>query len=309
MFKFHTRLTLDDSIDFKRESGWSLDDPYSFRQWYNEDITGKPNLLIVVGDSWSWGDHLGDIDWETKFDDPVRLTQNYGRKLSDKLDADWVGLTRPGASNYWMWRKLAEVIPEIHRVRDQYHQIYLVVTLTEDLRETWYPNEYETLASDFGIDIMEYYKALYADSESLLDFLHKVQHYLFDNFESLFAEIPFVKTVMCRAFTDNLMSTTHLLDKTWCDVFQDDVQYTDYQKPVMFLGEMAIGPMLDKIFPSQSKTQELQSRREFVDMMDVVATRWNFLAYSKYNMFGSTNHPTPEGHQVWADYLYTQLTK
>lgn len=308
MFKFHTELTYDVSLDFC-SPGWSSDNPYSFRQWYNEDITGKPNLLIVVGDSWSWGDHLGEIDWKTKFDDPVRLTQNYGRKLSDSLNADWVGLTKPGASNYWMWRRLKEVLPEIHRVREQYRRIFIVVTLTEDLRETWYANEYETLYSDYGIDVIGKYTELYSGSASLMEFMAKTQEFLFKNFEDLFREIPFAKPVVSRAFTDNLVTTEHLLEKTWCDVFQDNVQYTDYQKPVMFLGQMAINPLLEKIFPSQGKDKELQSKMEFIELMDKVATRWNFLAHSKYNMFGSTNHPTPEGHSLWADYLYAQLTK
>lgn len=309
MFKFHTKLTFDQSIDHKNEAGWSPDDPYSFRQWYHEDITGKPNLLIVIGDSWSWGDHLGEIDWVTKFDDPVRLTQIYGRKLSDKLDADWVGLTRPGASNYWMYHRLHDVIPEIQRVQNQYQNVYLVITLTEDLRETWYPYEYERLKDDCGIDLINVYKEFYGTNENLLGFLSAVQRYLFSNFETLINQVPFVKAVISRAFTDNLVQSNYLLDKTWCDVFQDTVQYNDYQKPVMFLGQMAVDPLLTVIFPSQGKEKELQSKIEFIELMDRVATRWNFLAYSKYNMFGSTNHPTPEGHQIWADYLYTQLTK
>lgn len=308
MFKFHTKLSFDESIDHKSE-GWDPENRYSYRQWYHEDITGKDNLLIVVGDSWSWGDHLGQIDWETKFDDPVRLTQIYGRKLADKLDADWVGLTRPGASNYWMYQRLHEVIPEINRVKPQYKKVYLVITLTEDLRETWYPYEYERLNEVCGISIIDEYKKFYSDSSSLTDFLVKVQEFLFANFESLIVQMPDVTVGISRAFTDNLVTSTYLLPKTWCDVFQDDVKYDDYQKPVLFLGQMAVDPLLNVIFPSQGKGKELQSKIEFIELMDRVATRWNFLAHSKYNMFGSTNHPTPEGHQLWADYLYTELTK
>lgn len=301
-------MTFEDSIDFKTDT-WSLNNPCSFRQWYNEDITGKPNLLIVIGDSWSWGDHLGEIDWKTKFDDPVRLTQIYGRKLSDRLNADWVGLTRPGASNYWMYQRLYEVIPEICRVHNQYKNIYVVITLTEDLRETWYPNEYEMLKDKCGIDLIKEYKNFYSTSQSLEDFLTKVQEFLFNNIEDLLAQIPFVRAAISRAFTDNLVNSTHLLEKTWCDIFQDEVKFDDYQKPVMFLGQMAVDPLLNVIFPSQGKDRELQSKIEFIELMERVATRWNFLAYSKYNMFGSTNHPTPEGHQVWANYLYQELTK
>lgn len=309
MFNFHTTLTFEQSIDHRNPAGWDPQDPYSYRQWYNEDITGKPNLLIVVGDSWSWGDHLGEIDWKTKFDDPIRLTQTYGRKLSDLLDADWVGLTRPGASNYWMYQRLCEVIPEILQRAEQYTNIYLVITLTEDLRETWYPYEYEQLKDNCGIDIVNAYKEFYSTSGSLMEFLTLVQQFLFRNFESLLAQLPGVNAVISRAFTDNLITSTHLLEKTWCDVFQDNIQYADYQKPVMFLGQMAVDPLLNTIFPSQGKERELQSKMEFIELMDRVATRWNFLAFSKYNMFGSTNHPTPEGHQVWADYLYHELTK
>ena len=81
MYKFYKELTFEDSIDHKREK-WDANDPYSFRQWYSEDIQNKDTLLVTVGDSWTWGDHLGSIDWDKSVDDPIRLTQVFGRKLA-----------------------------------------------------------------------------------------------------------------------------------------------------------------------------------------------------------------------------------
>ena len=115
-FKFYSGLSFEDSIDH-RQTNWSADNVYTYRQWYEEDIQGRDTLLIMVGDSWTWGDHLGCIDWNTASNDPVRLEQIAGRHLSNLLDADWVNLARPGCSNYWMLEKLQDLEPYIQKAQ------------------------------------------------------------------------------------------------------------------------------------------------------------------------------------------------
>ena len=44
-------------------------------------------------------------------------------------------------------------------------------------------------------------------------------------------------------------------------------------------------------------------------VMELVGTRWNFLGESTYNLKGSTYHPNPAGHQLWAEYIFNQIAK
>lgn len=292
MFKFFHGLSFEESIDH-RHPDWKPDNPYSYRQWYEEDIQGRDTLLITVGDSWTWGDHLGLIDWDRASNDPIRLTQIYGRLLADHLDSDWVNLARPGCSNYWMLEKLEDIRPCIEQAT--YKKIYVVVTLTEDLREAQYTRR---------INVNAPYQQMWAGSNSIEEFLRQVETYLFLNLETYFKGLPKVHAIVSRAFTDTWPGNTSplLLDKTWCDVIQDKVQFENYLRPVPFIGQMSTDPLKEKYIKNN-----IERKLEFLDIMERVGTRWQFLGASNYNLKGSTCHPNPQGHALWADYVFSQI--
>ena len=296
MFNFYNNLSFEESLDHKHVD-WSPDNIYSYRQWYEEDIQGKDTLLIQIGDSWTWGDHLGRIDWNKASNDPCRMQQIVGRHLSNLLDSDWVNIARPGCSNYWMLEQLYNIELHLNRVRNQYKKIYVVMSLTEDLREATYSRR---------INVNATYDLLWATSDGLKDFLIKVEQYLFSNLESYFSNVSFVEAKIARAFTDVWPENTSplLLEKSWCDVIQDNIQFDNYQKPVPFIAQMSIDPLTEKYISTKP-----ERKQEFLDIMDRVATRWNFLGASQYNLKGSTCHPNPAGHRLWADYLFTKLNK
>jgi hypothetical protein len=299
MYNFYNDLTFEQALDHKQQN-WSVDDPYSYRCWYEEDVQGKEFLLIQVGDSWTWGDHLGVIDWEKASNDPCRQEQIVGRHLSKMLNADWVNIARPGCSNYWMLEKLQDIAPHLHRVKDQYKRIFVAVTLTEDLREAEYSRR---------INVDAPYFEMWDNSTSLTGFLTTVEQYLFANLEQYFDSVPFVQARFNRAFTDVWPdnTSTRLLEKTWCDVIQDHVQFDRYWKPVPFVGQMATGPLEKKFMPRLTGQQSMNYKTEFLDIMERVGRRWNFLGASDYNLKGSTYHPNPAGHRLWAEYLYNQI--
>jgi len=291
MFKFYNTLSFDQSIDHKQQD-YDPNRMETFRCWYSEDIQDQDTLLLTVGDSWTWGDHLGNIDWNQASDDPVRLTQIFGRLLADKLNSDWVNLARPGCSNYWMLEKLQDIQPIIQNSR--YKKIYLVVTLTEDLREAEYTRR---------IQVLPTYQKFWEESANLNKFLVAVENYLFDNLQSYFDTVPVVP-IVSRAFTDSWQTRPWLLDKTWCDIIQDNFNFSNYQKPVPFIAQMSINPLTEKFIKNNP-----DRKIEFLDIMERVGNRWQFLGASPYNLKGSTCHPNPAGHQLWADYLYTQIDK
>jgi len=292
MFKFYHTLSFEESIDH-RHTDWSQDNVYSYRQWYEEDIQGRDTLLIMVGDSWTWGDHLGTIDWDKASNDPCRQEQIAGRHLSNMLDADWVNLARPGCSNYWMLEKLQDLQPFIQQAC--YKKIHVVVTLTEDLREAEYTRR---------IRVEEPYQQMWKASDTIEQFLRQVEQYLLLNLETYFKNVPGVSAHVGRAFTDFWpgVSGPLLLEKTWCDVIQDNFNFNNYQQPVPFIGQMSINPLKEKYIRNN-----IERKSEFLDIMERVGTRWNFLGSSPYNLHGSTCHPNPAGHRLWAEYVYTQI--
>lgn len=297
-YKFLNNLKLEDVIVHGTLDNWSADNPYSYRTWYSEDIQGKDTLLITVGDSWTWGDHLGTIDWDKSVNDPIRLQQVYGRLLADKLDADWVNIAEPGCSNYWMIEKLQDIEQNI--IDTKYKNIKVVITLTEDLREATYTKRF---------DVTEAYKYFWDNSTSIAGFLIKVEGFLMHNLETYCNKVLNAEFYVSRAFTDNWPHTTSplLLDSTWCDVIQQQFKYPSYSKQVPFIGQMSINPLNEKFINTLSNQKKLNYKEEFLDIMQFVESRWNFLGASHYNLKGSTCHPNPAGHELWAEYLYSKI--
>lgn len=301
-YKFYKTLSFEDSIDHPR-LGYDINDLTSYRCWYEEDIKNRSTLLVMVGDSWTWGDHLGNIDWKKSINDPIRYEQIAGRKLAHKLDADLVNLARPGCSNYWMLEKLQDIEPWLQIAKNHYKRIIIIVNLTEDLREAQYTRR---------IKIDDIYDKFFNDSKTLKDFLCQVEKNLFLNLEAYFDDLPFIESHIARVFTDVWPGNASklLLEMSWCDVIQQYVQFPLYQKPVPFIGQMSIDPLTKKYIDKISDPEKINSyKTEFVEIMENVGYRWNFLGASDYNLKGSTYHPNDLGHTVWAEYLYAQLNK
>ena len=63
-------------------------------------ISSGDTLLITIGESWTWGDSLPDN----------RLKNVWGYRLATKLQIDWLNIARCGASNFWIFYQLSELI-------------------------------------------------------------------------------------------------------------------------------------------------------------------------------------------------------
>jgi hypothetical protein len=295
MFKIFHDLTTEQIICYRGPKG-------EVRNWYHEEYNAKEKLVITVGDSWTWGDHLGKIDWHEFHDDPIRLKSIYGKKLSNKLDADWVLIARPGCSNYWMLDQLKFFSSIIQELKQQYKEIIIVVTLTEDLRECDFVEEREYFNE---------YNNILANSSNLENFLIHVEKVLFLEYKKLFDTLG-ATCKITRAFTDVWPNNrtclgNYLLDKTWCDVFQDLIQFDRYHKVVPFMGQAAIAPLTEKLISNLNTVHAMTIKQDLINLEEKLNARWNFLGDSVYNLKGSTYHPNVEGHDVYSNYLYQTL--
>jgi hypothetical protein len=109
-----------DIIDIPK---WSqVDNPCHYRSVNSEQ------LLITVGDSWTYGDSLGQTRVRDGRDDPEhRLSHVYGSLIAEELKADWINLALPGISNNMMCTWLAQLLSRHVHGKDT----VCVITLTE----------------------------------------------------------------------------------------------------------------------------------------------------------------------------------
>ena len=268
--------------------------------WLHQQCSNKNTLLITVGDSWTWGDHLGNINWTTTFDDPIRLKTVYGKKLSERLDSDWILLARPGCSNYWMLEKLKLFFYQIKQLKSIYKRIIITVVLTEDFREFQYIDE---------LAYTQPYYSIIDNSVDLFDFLQKSENFLIKQFVNLLSDLD-VEYFITRAFTDIWSNNkaefaTALLDKTWCDVFQTKIKFANYQQVVPYIGQMSIGGITTLIDYSTNNKQILKNN--FIYLEEKIRARYNFFDASWYNIKGSSWHPNAMGHEIFAEYLFGKI--
>jgi hypothetical protein len=111
---------------------WSMiNNPYYYKP------RDSNQLIITVGDSWTYGDSLGKTKVRNGIDDAeYRLEHVYGNILTEQLGADWMNLALPGGSNYCMLNWLGQLLD--HRYK--YGRVTCVITLTESGRHeeiTW----------------------------------------------------------------------------------------------------------------------------------------------------------------------------
>lgn len=270
--------------------------------WYYESIANKDNLLVTIGESWTWGDSLGKIDINAGITDDYnhRVTHVFGHLLRTKLNADWCNMARCGYSNSWIIEQCSEIVRITNTLDLGYKNITIVCTLTELCRDI-YASQMYTIATQ-----------LIKISNTLDEFLCQYENEQLLQIKQIANQAPSnVRIVIGRNFTDtyteNIATIPDLLvPKTWCDIINDKFNYKDYINNSRIVGQIGFDPLI-RFLREQKKYSEW--KKELLVLFDSALNRTNFLDHSPYNYKQATKHPTEKGHEFWADYLESYLTK
>jgi DNA polymerase III psi subunit len=239
---------------------WSMiDNPYSYR--YN----GSNTVLITVGDSWTYGDSLGQTKVRNGVDDTqYRLTWVYGNILSNLMRVNWINLALPGGSNEWMLNSLETLLPTVAE-----EKVVCVITLTESGRHE------ELQLIDRSLPTQQ------------LVLTHILAH-TYNRIEQLKQKYPQHKFIVGHNFTDGALGITDLLEFSWLEtMLERKVQYNTH------------------IVVSDHIAQMNYEKRfiDVLDVMERAEARVNLLDQCKYCNKEDTRHPNEVGHSLWALYL------
>ena len=235
-------------------------------------------LLITIGESWTWGDSLDEHGHE-------RLKNVYGYHLSDMLNADWQNIAFCGASNGWMAQQYNNFVNKNY----DYKNVIIICTLTEVGRE-------------FNAPDLDNNRDYISDLETARTF-KDVQ-----NLQSRWLETQFQPTTYTTLFGTNFVdsnySNLNVLDKSWIEVIGDHIGvkpprevYTVGSWVFEKLSQATEFKKFDREVWLKSTMQEMDKARQ--------VTRW--LDQSPLNYERASKHPTPEGHRLWAEYLYKHI--
>jgi hypothetical protein len=262
------------------------------RSWYHERTQGRVNLLITAGDSWTWGDSLNPKRHNSHVyrEYHVHRKQHiYGTLLAEKLKSDHINLARSDASNLDILSYLARVMPAVRR---QYQKIFVVVTLTENHRET--------LTIDNGCNY-----------SSLQQLMCDQERHMMQQFVNLLADSPNVSAVLARNFTHSFLSNIEEFralhaDRAWVDLLAERQDIGPYPTPLRVLTMSSYANLENAIYNASGDlidTWDGELKQLF--QQTLAASAWLDRSSLNYNM--ATRHPTEDAHQIWADYLYRAL--
>lgn len=123
--------------------------------FFHGKFDNKQNLLVTIGDSYTWGQDLPPKQ---------RIDYVFGNNLAQALDTDWLNVAQVGASNSWILRYADQVI-DLLATDTQYKKIYVVVTLTETGRELGLDCEYSPDWQQYNVRDQSLYDQILADLE------------------------------------------------------------------------------------------------------------------------------------------------
>jgi len=229
---------------------------------------GSQHTLITVGDSWTWGDSLGKTKVRNQIDDEAyRLKHVYGNIVSEQLGYNWANLALPGASN-------ARVLNWLFRYLDRLinEDVTCVITLTESGRHE-------------ELRFVDYTRTQQQTLEIILD-------HTYDRIAIMQAKFPSIKFIVAHNFTDSRPSTIPILEKSWLEVLLNKQIQKDTHIVV------------------SEHIEQMNYDRWYADVAEIVDRandRIDLLDSCDYCNTGDTRHPNEQGHNLWANYLLTQL--
>jgi hypothetical protein len=260
-----------------------------FDKWHDWDWVrkGRDQLLITVGDSWTWGDSLGRTQSNVYDDREFRLSNVYGAQLADLLKADFINIAKPGESNLWISDHVHWAKQHIHELG--YSKIHWVATLTEVGREFNGDRDYDRI-----------YTELLKDAKTFDDFLACLSQEIARSF----ARYPDV-VIGTNFVGNNYPKELNVLPQSWADLI---AQYNQQSMPqpctVMQSWVFERFDAAIEFIPNLDRTQWLQ---DVIMHMDRADQTIKMLLDSPLNYKKASKHPTPTGHKVWADYLLAHM--
>tara|TARA_B100001057_G_scaffold66310_1_gene60031 strand:+ start:4688 stop:5524 length:837 start_codon:yes stop_codon:yes gene_type:complete len=259
-------------------------EPNPRKRWFDEISKGKESIVVTAGDSWTWGDSLGP---SLGADREYRMNHVYGSIIANKLNSDFLNISKPAGSNISIQDNLIYAMPYLI---EKYSKIYVVICMTEIGREMikdniWVPDKF-----DHYIDVDNFLK----DYENKM--LQSFKNELIDVY-------PIVKFVVSRNFTytyNENIQKDHV-DKTWMDVLEEILpQENKYPKDLRVLSSMSYTPIIATL-----KNKGVYNKLKYT-MMEQMASSQLAEIWMRNNPMQSdqgTRHPLEKGHVAWAEYL------
>lgn len=268
-------------------------------------INGSDTLLVVVGESWTYGETLTGIGTgDGKFNFHSQLENCMGPRMTEVLGCDLYQHAIPGNNNLYIHMELERILKHVATLG--YKQVKVVVQMTENSRELpirWTDNVLNHPIGKWltsGIDEP-------MDLEDWLAMYDEIYYQSLHNMLANFTACP-IEGVLWRNFTRPVSKRN---DYNFKMIEPTMITYTGRlvnhpHTPPVIMNPLQFDEYLRMIGP---KIKVPGGVTEFISgQMDLIEKMFDYIHGNKdkLNLIYHNNHPTKIGHLVWAHHLIRQ---
>lgn len=256
------------------------------RNIFYEDIKDRENLIVTIGDSWTWGDSIDGIAAygpTKKLDSPKRLECVYGRKMQEMLgEYDWINIGYPGSGNRWITdvaMRFKDILPQCN-----YKKVIIVCVFSDTMRDISYG------ITDLGLP----------EDGHFPDMVEALDRAFFERLKEL-EQIENVTLIVARNFTNthesNIGILKHHIPIAWIE-FSRLNWNVDYPPLPFYIGYP------DEYRVRHDKNPTLAQMQWGLEVgLPTADSVFAFLDECPLHYKMVSKHPTEENHELWAKYL------
>lgn len=271
-------------------------------------IRGSDTLLIVIGESWTYGEALPGIgSGSGKYNLKSQLEFCMGPRMAEVTGWDLYQFAVPGNCNLYMHVELDRILKHVATLG--YKQVKVVLQMTENSREIpiRHTNHSSTPLAHSAFSMDKWFDIAITKEIDIIDWLALYDDYFLEHFHNSlnsFRACP-IEGVLWRNFT---RLSTKKGGYSFKIVEPTMIEYTGrlvnhLQTPPRLMNPLSF----DQFFKNQGK--KLKVDMEFMEEQMLLIEK--MFDYIKGNGLVSpliyhNNHPSNYGHLVWAHHLIRQ---
>tara|TARA_R110000822_G_C15209048_1_gene483171 strand:- start:128 stop:937 length:810 start_codon:yes stop_codon:yes gene_type:complete len=237
---------------------------------YNFVNRQSNELLVTIGDSWTWGNDLED-----------RLKSVYGELVSDHFNCDWLNLSLPGTGNFFITH-LAE---QLGTIELNYDKVRVICTFTEIGRST-------NSQDDIDFDYNNWYLQNFTEYKDLYKLLYSMNRSCVNR---IVTALPDYQVVFGSNMVEPLgFEDKNHIEKSWTQLMSEKqgFAYSDYC--------YGIGHGISHLerIKNLIPITDTDYKKWMVELLDGATKRIDVVSNSN---FFKNLHPLKHGHRIWAD--------
>lgn len=266
-----------------------VDDDWAWVDIAVNQNRGKDVTLLTVGDSWVWGDEMGNSEGmkmnNPRSDNDYRVPRCFGNLLANKLDTNWMQIALPGASNEWIIEEFEKMVT---RLTPQAGKIIAVLGFADNCRN---------LNHEFP-QYIDMVRDMVLRDCSLIEIIAAIEQEIYKRIDTVLAANPHVRCVAMPSFTNPMFEHHTQTPDTWNDLM---FGYPLPKLPIHTSGIWELNKFLE-----DNKLITPRHMTEIVDILyPAINERVDLMRGS--GMFFYRCHPKEPGHELWADYLFEHI--